>query len=126
VKKFTIITVLLFYSLATLGVSLNYLYCCGKLKEVTVNLNPPVAHKCSMKGGKDCCKNEKVDIQISADQNFSQQISFEPLVFVGVPFLNHFKFTNNSAGGKYKTYAQNRPPPLSHPQLHVINCSFLI
>ena len=128
VKKLTIIAILVFYSLAAFGVSLNYFYCCGKLKEVSVKLNPPVNHNCPMKGegGKDCCKNEKVDLKISADQNISQQIVFEPLVVGDALVLNDFELSQQLFSQQYRAYTLNRPPPLSQPHLHLLNCSFLI
>ncbi|OJU27602.1 MAG: hypothetical protein BGN92_15285 [Sphingobacteriales bacterium 41-5] len=125
-KKFTIIAVLLFYSLATFGVSLNYFYCCGKLKEVTINLNPPVAHKCLMKDGKDCCKNEKVELKVSADQQFSQQIVFEPLLFLKPALTNYFEISDRVESSVCFGWYQNKPPPGTNTSLNILQRNFRI
>lgn len=79
-----------------------------------------------MKHGKDCCKNEKVDVKISADQNFSQQINFEPLTFTHVNIIHHFDFDYNAFGKSHKAYRKNRPPPLSQPSLNILHSNFRI
>jgi len=126
-KKFIVLAVLMVYGFAAFGVSLNYFYCCGKLKEVSIQLNTPVDHKCPMKGGIDCCKNKKVEAKISADQNFSQQISFEPLDFsLLVSDVYSIDFQKPVFENQYITSYLNIPPPLSDSDFPVLYHSFLI
>ncbi|MFV0606401.1 MAG: HYC_CC_PP family protein [Niabella sp.] len=126
-KKFTIIAVLMFYSLAVFGVSVNYFYCCGKLKKVSIQLDqPPVNHQCHMKGGKDCCKNKSVDVKIDQQQQFSQQIVFEPLFFA-ITNSTSLSYHIISLTGEQQNFClQNRPPPLSPTPLHILHAHFRI
>ncbi len=80
-----------------------------------------------MKGGIDCCKNKKVEAKISADQNFSQQISFELLDF-SLPVSDAYSidFQKPVVENQYNTIYLNRPPPLSEPDFQVLYNSFLI
>ena len=114
------------YSVASFGVSVNYFFCCGKLKEVSVKLNPPFNHKCPMKGGKDCCKSEKVDIKISADQQFSQSIVFDPLIFSTGFLVKLFDCDSIIDNPQYYSGHQNKPPPLSQFSLNILYSNFRI
>lgn len=127
VKKITILVVLFFYSLASFGVSVNYFYCCGKLKEVSIKLDqPPVHEKCPMKGDKDCCKNKIVELKLSSQQELSHQMVFVPQVFVAViaPSFNNWEAPVQST--TLPAHLQNRPPPLANTSLNILNSTFRI
>lgn len=66
-KKITIITLLALYSLTSFGVSVNLMYCCGKLKKVSLEV---AGHhdNCTHKQSKDCCKDKTLQIKVSDDQ----------------------------------------------------------
>lgn len=127
VKKITVIAVFLFYSLAAFGVSVNYFYCCGKLKEVSLKLDkPPVHHKCPMKGDKDCCKDESVDLKLDQQQHASQQIVFEPLLFIVQPDANIFDAFERFISQQQYSNLQNKPPPLVGSSLNILHSNFRI
>jgi hypothetical protein len=124
VKKFIISVMFMIYGLASFGVSLNYFYCCGKLKKITVKSTHFANHKCPMKNGKDCCRNKTVTFKIIADQQFAQQIVFEPIGFSEKTFITHFNF-DAAICQQYSTH-QNQPPPLFLPSLQILHNNFRI
>jgi len=67
-RKLTILLLFVFYSLASFGVSLNFFYCCGKLKEVSLKQHSPETKDCPVKKGKNCCENKTADAKVSVDQ----------------------------------------------------------
>lgn len=114
------------YGFAAFGVSLNYFYCCGKLKEVSLKLHPPV-DGCKMNGKKDCCKNKTVSVKLNTDQQHNQQIVFEPVLF-STAITNNIFFETSlfSKFEKHFTPYLNGPPPLPLLGLHILHNSFLI
>lgn len=81
VKKFTVLVILMVYSLASFGVSLNYFYCCGKLKKVSIVVTPIHEKDCPIKKGKNCCENKTVSHKISIDQKNNPLSFYEPINF---------------------------------------------
>ncbi|MCF3108037.1 hypothetical protein LL912_04525 [Niabella sp. CC-SYL272] len=67
-RKLTILLVFVFYSLASFGVSLNFFYCCGKLKSVSLKAHASETKDCPVQKGKNCCENKIVDAKVSIDQ----------------------------------------------------------
>lgn len=115
------------YGLAAFGVSLHYSYCCGKLKEVSVKLdNPPVDHKCPMKGDKDCCKEKTVDLKLNQQQQVSQQVVFEPQLFAIDLNPIVFNWNENIITAPQSKFIPNRPPPLSCLSLTILHENFRI
>ncbi len=127
VKKFSIIVVLFFYSLTSFGVSVNYFYCCGKLKEVSIKLDqPPVHEKCPMKGDKDCCKNKTVELKLTSQQEASQPILFEPLLLATILSSPTFDWGSPLISQGLFSQLQNRPPPLARTSLNILHSNFRI
>jgi len=62
------------YSIASFGVSLNYFYCCGKLKTVSLALKTE-DRDCKGKAKKGCCDNKTVTIKLKVDQQKSSDQS---------------------------------------------------
>ncbi len=67
------------YGFASFGVSLNYFYCCGSLKTVSLSDKKvqEAADHCPMKGDKGCCENKIVNHKISVDQNLQSTLFYE-------------------------------------------------
>jgi hypothetical protein len=111
VKKVLVIAILLSYSVASFGVSLNYFYCCGKLKTVSLVVKTE-SKDCPGKSKKGCCDNKTVTIKLKTDQkennlsiyHFAKKSS--PVIF----YTDHFSPLNPvficSINPLYK-----RPPP---------------
>jgi len=126
-KKCLLILILLSYSIASFGVSLNYFYCCGKLKTVTIT-KTTAAEKCTGNKKKDCCKNKKVHIQLKTDQ---QQNTVSTFNFASPIILNHhfdnFKIANNIVHLNNDVYSQfKKPPSLSLIGANILFCTFRI
>ncbi|MEJ7912225.1 MAG: hypothetical protein WKF70_03655 [Chitinophagaceae bacterium] len=76
-KKLALISLILVYSLATVGVGLRQFYCCGELRSTTLALIKQAKPHCSEGNEKEgCCANKypflKVkDTYLSADEVIS-------------------------------------------------------
>lgn len=126
-KKFAIILILICYTTATFGVSLNYFYCCGKLK--TVSLATKTKDK-SCKGNlkKDCCKNQKVKVKLKSDQkiaesNFLNQ--FNDLVHDDCISYCNYNFSTPTSGNITKVFYQLPPPHFSYKK-NIYYCIYRI
>jgi len=74
-KRILVLLIFSFYSIASLGVSVNHFYCCGKLKEVSLAAN--VGAKCfGEQSAKGCCENKTVTVKLKADQKSNSQSIF--------------------------------------------------
>jgi hypothetical protein len=119
-KKLLFFIVFIIYSLSSFGVSLNYFYCCGKLKQVSVALK----HKggeCNGFKGKDCCKNKIVQLKISDEQQH------QPIVALGIEKLFpvgvlQATFSPQAIIGLIDTssFISHSPPLLSHTSLSIL------
>ncbi|MBK8711465.1 MAG: hypothetical protein IPL97_06285 [Niastella sp.] len=66
-KKFIAALVLVCYCSASFGVSINYFYCCGKLRSVTLT-EVSAEKSCTPMPRKGCCENKKLTLKITVDQ----------------------------------------------------------
>ncbi|WP_157558021.1 hypothetical protein [Niabella aurantiaca] len=80
-RKLTILLVFVFYSLASFGVSLNFFYCCGKLKTISLKPAASETEDCPVQKGKNCCEHKKVEARVSVDQ----QTNGSPVLVLAQP-----------------------------------------
>lgn len=77
-KKLLVLLLLMAYTVANAGVSLNYFYCCGKLKSVSLTPRKATPKKCSRMAGSNkrkCCENKVVTFQLKSDQKQADEKS---------------------------------------------------
>lgn len=100
VKKFIVIILLVCYSFSTLGLSVNFFYCCGILKSVSIKeqskncpkpfVKPKTSSCCKSKKQasfpisgetfkKNCCQNKQVNFNLSIDQQDQKYRSINPV-----------------------------------------------
>jgi hypothetical protein len=126
VKKILAIVILLSYSVASLGISLNYFYCCGKLKTVSFYVKPEVKD-CKSKSKKGCCDNKTVTIKLKIDQKENSQPAchlsalLAPVIHYTDDFSPLSLATNCRINPLYK-----RPPPGNLPSIQVLYSIFRI
>lgn len=128
-KKFTVISLLCIYALATMGFSLKEFYCCGKLKSISLTIADDGKAKC--KNGDSntdgCCKNKfqyfKVkDNHVSAAKTILQG-SFVSVLDTQFPALQDVPF---SCIKQNTSYQSNAPPLHNGVPVYLSNCVFLI
>lgn len=115
VKKFILSIVLIVYGFASFGVSLNYLYCCDKLKEIKISLTSQHEDGCTMQmGNKKCCDSKTVTLKIVTDQrhNLAQEYHFQQPLLSAIPQLQYFDVRAIS-GIKAHPQFYNLPPPFA-------------
>jgi len=117
---------LLSYSIASFGVSVNYFYCCGVLKTVSLKVNTE-EQNCKAKTKKGCCDNKTVTLKLKTDQKSSDQSTKHfaaPLSPVILHTDNYTVFNIANNGNINPLY--KRPPPDLLPSRKVLYCVFRI
>jgi len=127
-KKLALISLILVYSLATVGVGLRQFYCCGELRSTTLALIQKASLQCSEgaeKGG--CCANKfqflKVkDKHIQSDEISSpvKQATQPDTYFISSPDLS---FPGPSIVIAFRSHA---PPVITGLPVYIYNCVFRI
>ncbi len=105
------------YGVASFGLSINYLYCCGDLTDVKVSVKVEEVDECGMEmemeGGEDCCQNDAVTLKIVSEQQpvLQQDYNFELFVAEATP-LFLYNFTGAYQHIQLHPQYHNLPPPL--------------
>jgi len=127
VKKGLLVILTVIFGLASFGVSIRYLYCCGNLAEITVSMHTP-HEDCgmTMKDDSKCCETESVTLKVSPDQapDIQQVYNFlPPLATAVIPELYYILSDHSSL----KTHPSffNLPPPVT-PDKTVLHANFRI
>ncbi|HEY6954763.1 MAG TPA: hypothetical protein VI385_05935 [Flavisolibacter sp.] len=125
-KKIVAILFLLAYGLSSTGATLQFHYCCGKLKDIKLSSVPQ--KDCGMKHvapvKKKCCDDKQVELKIKADQKAQQATKFnlwspsiakqESTLDVQQPVVSSLIVPEVFA-----------PPPLKDP-LYILHCVYRI
>jgi hypothetical protein len=114
------------YSIASFGVSLNYFYCCGKLKTVSF-VTKYDNNNCKGNKGKGCCKNEKITVKLKTDHKACDDVkcNFEmPLSLAILPY-NDFS-VHNFCTICLANPLHKRPPPNYFPKRNILYCVYRI
>ncbi|MEO5943882.1 MAG: hypothetical protein ABIP30_02680 [Ferruginibacter sp.] len=123
-KRFSILAILIFYAISSFGISVNYFYCCGKLK--SVSLSAELAPQCNMPASKKCCKNKTIVLKINNDQKIIDQVILKApvsFVFIASP-VYIIPSASNYRSVTAEHFSDSSPPPLLNRQ--VLFCSFRI
>ncbi len=126
VKRILVILLLTAYSIASFGVSVNYFYCCGVLKTVSLKVNTEEKN-CKSKTSKGCCDNKTVTLKLKTDQkNVDQSVfHFTAPLSPAILHTDSYSFSNiaitDSVSPLYK-----RPPPDNLPSRQILFCVFRI
>ena len=125
-KRILVITLLISYSIASFGVNLNYYYCCGKLKTVSVAVNTE-EKTYKTKTSKGCCENKKVSLKLKIDQKNSDQTTYHFTAQVSPVILHSNNYTVIGIPNNVHLKAfYTRPPPENLPSRQVLFCVFRI
>jgi hypothetical protein len=124
-KKLVSIILLLVYGLSSSGMTIQFHYCCGKLKNIS--LSAVATKQCGMKHasvGKPCCNDKQVELKLNADQKTEQVAKFvfsapvvekqESGIFVFAPVITKPVVPEIFA-----------PPPLQN-SLYILHCVYRI
>lgn len=125
-KKVLVILILVSYSIASFGVSLNYFYCCGKLKTISF-ITRADSKTCKGNKGKGCCKNEKVTVKLKSDHKSCDDVKCNCEAPLSVAIIQH----NDDAFNSFyhtvlTTPLYTRPPPDELPKRNILFCVFRI
>lgn len=125
-KKLAVIVLLMVYGLSSSGMTIQFHYCCGKLK--SIQLSPVSEKKCGMKHSmkmlsKPCCNDKQVELKLKGDQKTGQA----KFVFCtpDAPQREEFVFYSQPLVSKTIIPEIFAPPPLSSP-LYMLHCVYRI
>ncbi len=129
-KRVAIIFFTLFYVVSTSGVTINYFYCCGKLKETSFLLNHKnLTNPC--KGDKkapSCCNTKRTFLKIKDNHSPSQELRTDQSNYF-IHLINIYVTTFNSFSSLSKSplFAYTHAPPLtSKTPIYISVCNFRI
>ena len=125
VKRILVIAVLISYSIASFGVSVNYFYCCGVLKTVSLKVNTE-EQNCKAKTKKRCCDNKTVTLKLKTDQKSSEQTTFHLTAPLSPAILHTTNYTVADIANIGKTNSLYKRPPDNLPSRQVLFCVFRI
>jgi len=123
-KKLVVIFLLTVYALSSSGMTLQFHYCCGKLK--SIQLTPVTEKQCGMKHSmfsKPCCSDKQVEFKLKGDQK-SEQAKF--VFFILAPLEKpEASFNLQPTVSKAIIPEIFAPPPLTNP-LYIFYCTYRI
>lgn len=125
-KKILLIIILISYSVVSLGISVNYFYCCDKLKTISLAVNTEVKDN-KTESKKGCCDNRTVIIKLKTDQKNGEQAAFDldaPLS-LAILHTHDYNVANIAIDGLINSLYK-RPPPLNLPSRNILFCVFRI
>jgi len=112
------------YGLSSSGMTLQFHYCCGKLK--SIQLTPVTEKQCGMKHSmfsKPCCNDKQVELKLKGDQK-TEQAKF--VFSAPVPIEKAEAFFNlQPTVSKAIIPEIFAPPPLANP-LYIFHCVYRI
>ena len=114
------------YGLSSTGMTVNFHYCCGKLKKVEFSA---AEVECGMKmkhtSSKKCCDNKQVELKVKADQKLTEGAKAISKVVVISNLSSDFSFASPVYGNGLIPTFFAQPPPAKH-QLYILHCSYRI
>lgn len=133
-KKLLLILLLMAYTGSTIGATVSFHYCMGKLAATT--LGQPKKDKCPKCGMKEkkakkksCCDNKELQLKLKAEHKTVENQSLKFIPETDIDFTNRFLVFNQSIladTNAVKSYSPNSPPTLNKYKLHVLYSVFLI
>jgi hypothetical protein len=128
-KKFLSILLISIYSMATFGMSVKQMYCCGNLKSISIAINIADKEKNEKQTKNDgCCKTTCHSFKVKDKHIASGTITFNAKPFVPVfAFSPVFNF-NIPSHPFVDTSNEIHGPPLLHGNtpMYIFNCVFRI
>jgi hypothetical protein len=112
------------YGLSSSGMTIQFHYCCGKLKDIKLSSVPE--KQCGMKHSfskKPCCDDKQVELKLKSDQKSEQAkfVFFAP----ALPKQETGIFNLQPAVSKTVIPEIFAPPPLQNP-LYILHCVYRI
>ena len=125
-KKLSVILILLIYGLSSTGMTVNFHYCCGKLKKVQFS---SAQIECGMKmkhsSSKKCCDSKQLELKVKADQKVPEGAKQVSQVNDLPVNLSQFAVAS-PVYTKFLIPSVFAPPPLASQQLNILYCTFRI
>ena len=114
------------YGLSSTGMTVNFHYCCGKLKKVEFSSTQV---ECGMKmkhsSSKKCCDNKEVELKVKADQKITEGAKVVNKVVSISNVFPDFSFASPFQGKNLIPSVFAPPPPADH-RLYVLHCIYRI
>ena len=112
------------YGLSSTGMTVNFHYCCGKLKKVDFSSTLECGMKIKHSDGKKCCDNKQVDLKVKDHQKLTET---SKTALKAIPVFNSITdfLVAQPPQGKHLVPSIFAPPPLPQ-QLYIFYCVYRI
>ncbi|MFL5740625.1 MAG: HYC_CC_PP family protein [Flavisolibacter sp.] len=127
-KKSWTILLTLFYSLSVFGIGLKEIYCCGKLKTVTVSITVNEKHNCNKQHEPNgCCttKYHYLKVQDSHLASTANSIANKSLIEIHA-FTTWYQPSFHNIKYKAVIHSFHEPPLHYGVPIHIYNCVYRI
>lgn len=126
-KRLLIFLLLISYSFSSIGLTVNYFYCCGKLKTVSLKVKTTNTKNCKKRIGKKCCENKTVEIKIKADQkqNLNPDFNFAAII-LEKPYFIIYSSAIIATTEKQNFSLYSNPPPQNFLSKNILYCVFRV
>jgi len=111
-----------------MGVSLNYFYCCGKLKTISFNVEKKNNKVCKKKSGKKCCQNKTITVKLKTDQKTTPSFNAKLNAPLSDAIVFHtISFSSNIVSKEIDNFSlYSNPPPQNFLSKNILYCVFRI
>ena len=128
-KKVLTIFLLVIYSLSVYGIVLKEIYCCGKLKAVTVSFTVNEKHKCCKYHERNRCSKTKYHYFKAQDSHFGATVTLKSIQpFTQIHFIASPLSQPSLCGFHHKAIVNgsHAPPLHSDIPIYIYNCVYRI
>ena len=127
-KKGILLLLTVVYTVAALGISMHFFYCCHKLSRVSLSQSFPIGN-CAKKMKKQCCSTKIFNIKLSSEQHKASYEHTTPSFFKTAifPASSYIGFVNQPIC-QYNLVLNNtvQYSPPNFPSRQVLFCVFRI
>lgn len=111
-----------------MGVSLNYFYCCGKLKTISFKIEKKKNKVCKKKSGKKCCENKTVTVKLKTDQKTTPTVDAKLNIFLTQATIpQSFYLPTRIVAKEINDFSlYSNPPPQNFLSKNILYCVFRI
>jgi hypothetical protein len=128
-KKAFAILLLIIYTTASSGISINQFYCCGKLKSVSLGFKQDTKEKCKKWAGKPgCCENKYSTLKVKDNHISADDVAHPVKLFTALHiFTSLYQNPDLIVFQQINTANQGNAPPLSYGvPIYILHCIYRV
>ncbi|MBE7179581.1 MAG: hypothetical protein INR69_24470 [Mucilaginibacter polytrichastri] len=124
-KRSFVLSMICLYVVATIGLAFNLHYCGGKIAKVSfIGSEKNCEGKPVAKEASDCCKDQKVEYKVKADQKAANQVKSPDMPPAFALVTNFFEEILPVFSATFEDAFADRAPPDLPRKLNILHCIF--